>query len=182
MGQSPPGSTYNEMGEGMPFYQGRADFQFRFPARRVYCTAPKRLAKRHDTLVSVRAPVGDVNMASEDCSIGRGVAAVRHKSGVRSFTYYSMKAIKEIFAKFEAEGTVFGSISKKDFHKLAHIAPHYEVIIKFEHICLPMDDVIERNEEESRTLAALRDALLPKLIRGQIRIADAERFLQERGL
>jgi type I restriction enzyme, S subunit len=56
MGQSPPGDTYNEAGEGLPFYQGRADFGVRFPSRRVYCTAPTRLAKAGDTLISVRAP------------------------------------------------------------------------------------------------------------------------------
>src|SRR5262249_54157861 len=62
MGQSPPGSTYNERGEGLPFFQGRADFQFRFPKRRVFCSAPTRVANAGDTLVSVRAPVGDINM------------------------------------------------------------------------------------------------------------------------
>jgi type I restriction enzyme S subunit len=95
MGQSPPGETYNETGEGLPFFQGRADFTFRFPSRRIYCTAPTRLAKGGDTLVSVRAPVGDINMAAEDCAIGRGVAAVRHKTGGRSFTYYSMRSLEE---------------------------------------------------------------------------------------
>ncbi len=62
MGQSPPGDTYNEIGDGVPFYQGSSDFGFRFPTRRMYCTAPTRLAKAGDTLVSVRAPVGDINM------------------------------------------------------------------------------------------------------------------------
>ena len=62
MGQSPPGSTYNEEGDGSPFYQGRKDFGFRYPTRRVYCNAPTRFAKKGDTLVSVRAPVGDINM------------------------------------------------------------------------------------------------------------------------
>jgi hypothetical protein len=94
MGQSPPGETYNEIGEGVPFYQGRADFGFRHPRRRVYCTAPTRFAKTGDTLVSVRAPVGDINMAGEDCAIGRGVAAVRHKSGSRSYSYQFMGSIK----------------------------------------------------------------------------------------
>jgi type I restriction enzyme S subunit len=79
MGQSPPGSSYNEVGEGLPFYQGRTDFGFRFPTRRVFCTAPTRLAETGDTLISVRAPVGDINMADEKCCIGRGVAAARHK-------------------------------------------------------------------------------------------------------
>jgi type I restriction enzyme S subunit len=62
MGQSPPGDTYNEIGDGVPFYQGSSDFGFRFPTRRMYCTVPTRLAKAGDTLVSVRAPVGDINI------------------------------------------------------------------------------------------------------------------------
>ena len=99
MGQSPPGNTYNEVGEGVPFYQGRTDFKFRFPTRRIYCTAPTRFANEGDTLVSVRAPVGDVNMAAERCAVGRGVAAIRHKSGSRSFTYYAMGFLKEDFDK-----------------------------------------------------------------------------------
>ena len=67
MGQSPPGETYNETGNGLPFFQGRRDFGFRYPSNRVYCAAPQRLADHGDTLVSVRAPVGDVNMAMERC-------------------------------------------------------------------------------------------------------------------
>ena len=82
MGQSPPGTTYNADGEGIAFFQGRADYGFRYPSNRIYCTAPKRFANKGDTLVSVRAPVGDVNMAHIDCCIGRGVSAARHKSGV----------------------------------------------------------------------------------------------------
>ena len=77
MGQSPPGDTYNENGTGFPFFQGKTDFGFRFPSNRVYCTDPKRLANKNDTLISVRAPVGDTNLAASDCCIGRGVAAVR---------------------------------------------------------------------------------------------------------
>jgi type I restriction enzyme S subunit len=112
MGQSPPGDTYNEEGNGLPFYQGRTDFGFRFPIRRIYRTAPTRYAKPGDTLVSVRAPVGDINMANEECCIGQGVAAVRHKSGATSFTYHLMANLYPDFARFEAEGTVFGSINK----------------------------------------------------------------------
>ena len=87
MGQSPPGDTYNEAGDGLPFYQGRTDFGFRFPSQRVFCTAPTRLAEPGDTLVSVRAPVGDVNMALEKCCVGRGVAAVRQTKRNRSFVF-----------------------------------------------------------------------------------------------
>lgn len=177
MGQSPPGNTYNETGEGLPFYQGRADFEFRFPKRRVYCTAPTRLAKNGDTLVSVRAPVGDINMASEDCAIGRGVAAVRHKTGCRSYTYQFMSSISDVFARFDAEGTVFGSIGKKDFHSIAHVKPPRDLVLAYEKLAAQPDDQIERNERESRSLAQLRDTLLPKLISGELRVSDAERIL-----
>jgi len=170
MGQSPPGETYNEDSEGIPFFQGRADFGFRFPNKRVYCTAPTRFAEPGDTLVSVRAPVGDMNMATEKCAIGRGLAAVRHKTGSRSYTYYAIRFIQESLFRFEGEGTVFGSITKADFENLQIIIPPVERIKEFEEVCFPIDEMIENNEQQSRTLAALRDALLPKLLRGEVRV------------
>lgn len=170
MGQSPPGNTYNEMGEGLPFYQGRTDFGFRFPTRRVFCTAPTRLAEIGDTLISVRAPVGDINMSDEKCCIGRGVAAARHKSGSRSYTYYFMQSIDDVFNRFEADGTVFGSISKKDFHKIERIMPPIETVQVFERLAAPIDDEIANISQQSRTLAALRDTLLPKLLSGELRV------------
>lgn len=177
MGQSPPGDTYNEIGEGTPFFQGRADFGFRFPTRRVYCTAPTRFAKAGDTLISVRAPVGDINMASEDCAIGRGVAAARHKSGSRSYTYQFMRSLEDVFERFEAEGTVFGSIGKKDFHAIPCVVPTRELVVEFEGVVAPIDRRIENSERESMTLAGLRDTLLPKFISGELRIPDAERIV-----
>jgi len=65
MGLSPPGRSYNENKQGMPMFQGNADFTFRFPENRIYTTEPKRLARKFDRLVSIRAPVGDQNMANE---------------------------------------------------------------------------------------------------------------------
>ena len=177
MGQSPPGETYNEVGEGLPFYQGRTDFGSRFPARRVYCTAPTRMARAGDTLISVRAPVGDINMASEDCAIGRGVAAAHHKSGSRSYTYQFMRSLGEVFARFEAEGTVFGSIGKEDFHTVPILMPPREVVVGFEAMLSPVDSRIDVTERESHTLAALRDTLLPKLISGELRVKDVEKFM-----
>jgi type I restriction enzyme S subunit len=147
MGQSPPGSTYNEIGEGLPFYQGRADFEFRFPKRRVFCTAPTRLAKIGDTLVSVRAPVGDINMALEDCAIGRGVAAVRHKTGSRSYTYHFMSSISDIFARFNAEGTVFGLIGKKDFHSISHVKPPRDLVLTYEKLAANLDDEVKKTNK-----------------------------------
>lgn len=170
MGQSPPGDTYNEEKTGLPFYQGRTDFGFRFPTRRIFCTAPTRYAKPGDTLVSVRAPVGDINMAMEECCIGRGVAAVRHKSGATSFTYHAMANLEPDFAKFEAEGTVFGSINKQSFEKLRFVIPPPEIVSAYERQVAPLDEQIYTLERQSRTLATLRDTLLPKLLSGEISV------------
>ena len=172
MGQSPPGSTYNEDRKGMPFYQGRKDFGFRYPTRRVYCTTPKRFAEKGDTLVSVRAPVGDVNMANEKCCVGRGLASLRHKTGSRSYTYYTMQSLQEVFSRYEAEGTVFGSINKTDFQTLSQLSPPNEIIEAFERLIFPLDQSVENNENESRTLAQTRDTLLPKLLSGEIRVDE----------
>lgn len=170
MGQSPPGETYNGSGEGLPFYQGSSDFGFRYPKRRIYCTSPTRFAKAGDTLVSVRAPVGDINMAAEDCGIGRGIAAIRHRFSGTAYTYYSILAQGHMFARFEAEGTVFGSITKKDFHNLLCIVPDEDIIMQFENIVGLLDNKIWGCECESDTLATLRDTLIPRLITGKIHV------------
>ena len=173
MGQSPPGDTYNDEGNGLPFYQGRTDFGFRFPTRRIFCSAPARNAKAGDTLVSVRAPVGDINMANEECCIGRGVAAVRHKTGATSFTYHAMANLEPDFAKFEAEGTVFGSINKQNFENLRFVIPPPEIVTAYERQAAPLDEQIYNLEHQSRTLATLRDTLLPKLLSGALSVAVA---------
>ena len=112
MGQSPKGESYNEDGVGTVFFQGRAEFGFRFPTRRLYTTDPKRMAKANDALMSVRAPVGDMNVAYEDCCIGRGLGAIRSKDGHQSFVLYTMFALREQLNVFNGEGTVFGSINR----------------------------------------------------------------------
>lgn len=178
MGQSPPGSTYNEESDGFPFFQGRRDFGFRYPSNRVYCTEPKRFANKGDTLVSVRAPVGDINMAYEECCVGRGVAAICHKSGSRFYTYYAMYTLSDRFAQFEAEGTVFGAINKKQFEGLRWLSPTDDLVNEFEKIAFPLDERIEKNTKETITLASLRDTLLPKLISGQLRVPDAEKLVE----
>jgi type I restriction enzyme, S subunit len=174
MGQSPPGETYNENGDGLPFYQGRTDFGFRFPTRRVFCIAPTRYAKPGDTLVSVRAPVGDINMADEECCIGRGVAAVQHKSGASSFAYYAMENFEPDFAKFEAEGTVFGSINKQNFSELPVVIAPPELIAAYERVASRWDSQIRVLEHQTRTLAAIRDTLLPPLLHGTVRVPHTE--------
>jgi len=173
MGQSPPGSTYNELEEGTYFFQGSTDFGFRYPTPRIYCTEPKRLANKRDTLVSVRAPVGDTNIAAVDCCIGRGLAALRHKSNSASFTYYSMLQLKENFKIYEGEGTVFGSINQKDFKNLTQLKVPEVLVSKFEINAGALDYKIELNSLNIIELTKLRDTLLPKLMSGELRIPDA---------
>ena len=175
MGQSPPGKSYNEDGEGIEFYQGRTDFGARYPKPRVYCTAPNRYANPGDTLVSVRAPVGDINIAHHMCCIGRGLAAVIHKSGRQSYTFCTMNSLHDSFKQFESEGTVFGCIGKDGFNSIKVVIPPDEVIAKFESLLSPVDLLIFVNHENSNNLERMRNILLPKLISGDIRI-DASKF------
>ncbi len=174
MGQSPPGSTYNEIGEGMPFFQGKTDFGFRFPSNRIYCTEPKRIAYKNDTLISVRAPVGSINLAVEDCVIGRGLAAARHKSKSVSFTFYAMNNLANYFEVFEGEGTVFGSINQKDFGALPQLSFSEELIRMFDTYCSNLDMKIDLSSRQIEELTKLRDTLLPKLISGELSLADIE--------
>jgi type I restriction enzyme S subunit len=172
MGQSPLGSSLNENQNGMIFYQGRTDFEFRFPTPRIYTTTPTRLAKKFDTLVSVRAPVGDMNMAIEDCCLGRGVASFRYKhdNSFYTYTYYKMRSLMGQIRQFEDSGTVFGSIGKDDFKKLENIIPPKKLILEFQNKVKSMDDKIFSNTNQIHTLTRLRDTLLPKLMSGEIRV------------
>ena len=169
MGQSPPGRTYNDHGEGLPFFQGSTDFGPRFPTSRRYCSAPSRIAQRDDTLVSVRAPIGDINMAWEKCCIGRGVAALRHASGARSFSYHSALLMKPEFQVYEQMGTVFGAITKIQFESLPVLEPDPRVLELFEAIVRPLGLQIRSGTGAISWLTEQRDTLLPKLISGTLR-------------
>jgi type I restriction enzyme S subunit len=182
MGQSPPGDTYNEDGEGLPFYQGKTDFGFRYPGRRVYCLSPTMQASIGATLISVRAPVGSANIAREVCSIGRGIAALKSRQSADSFIYYLIGTLQGIFESYNSEGTVFGAINGKDLASIQLVVPSTEAIAAFNSQCLPMDDSIQSNTLETEHLTTIRDTLLPKLISGEIRIPDAEKMLEEVGV
>ena len=172
MGQSPKGDTYNEQGVGTVFFQGRAEFSFRFPVRRLYTTDPKRMAKVNDVLMSVRAPVGDINVAYEDCCIGRGLSAIRSKDNHQSFILYTMFALRERLNVFNGEGTVFGTINRDALNSMPITIPPKIVMDKFEKIVAPMDAIIRNNCEEIRYLETIRDTLLPRLMSGEVDVSD----------
>lgn len=170
MGQSPKGSTYNEIGEGVVFYQGRTDFLNRFPNRRLYTTEPKRMANEGDILMSVRAPVGDINIANEECCIGRGLCSLSSKDNKNSYLLYTMLELKEKFNVFNGEGTVFGSINQKDLKGIKIIKSTDEMIRKFDDTISCLDKQYLVLDKESRNLKNIRDTLLPKLMSGEIRV------------
>ena len=172
MGQSPSGKSYNEDGIGEVFYQGRAEFGTRFPTRRLFTTEPKRMAEAGDVLLSVRAPVGDLNVAYEKCCIGRGLAAVHSKIGNNSFILYTMMASKPRFDVFNGEGTVFGSINRESLNTMPIKVPSMEMIVEFENMAHPIDEMIRIRYEENCRLEILRNTLLPKLMNGEIDIED----------
>lgn len=171
MGQSPSGDSLNEE-NGTVFYQGRTDFTFRFPSVRLFTTEPKRMALKNDVLLSVRAPVGDINVALDDCCIGRGLAAIHSKDNKQSFVYYTVKALYSAFDMFNGEGTVFGSINKIALNSMPIYIPDIDEIDKFEHLVSPMDRLILENHQENIRLQGIRDSLLPKLMSGEIDLSS----------
>lgn len=170
MGQSPIGESFNQDGIGVPMYQGNADFGFRFPTRRVFTTQPTRFAEINDTLISVRAPVGVQNMATEKCCIGRGVATFRYKnnSSFYSYTYYKLKSLLDDIKQYNDNGTVFGSISKSDIESIDILIPDKNIIMDFQKQVKPIDDKILNNNNVIQTLIQTRDNLLPKLMNREI--------------
>ena len=172
MGQSPAGNSLNENREGMIFYQGSSDFGFRFPSIRVFTTEPKRLAVTNSVLFSVRAPVGDINVAKEECCIGRGVASIKSKYGYDSYLFYTMKSLHKLFDSFDGEGTVFGSINKKTLSAIQILLPSDGIVEQFNNIASSFDNRIRSLSDESSRLSLLRDTLLPRLMSGELEVPE----------
>lgn len=169
MGSSPPGSSYNENGEGLPFYQGIRDFGRRFPGLRVWTTEAIRIAEANDTLFSVRAPVGELNRASQRCCIGRGIASIR--STAPSTIFYALRAAGRLWTPYQQEGTVFGSINRADLSSTRVPWPQQRHLSHLEYELSLIDERIASHVRETSLLSALREALLPQLLAGRIRVS-----------
>lgn len=170
MGQSPKGTSYNEVGEGMLFFQGSTDFGWRFPVARQYTTEPSRIAEEDDILLSVRAPVGTLNIADTRCCIGRGLAAINSKVGANSYIFNVMQDFKKLFDMMNSVGTTFGSITKDDLYSLQLVYPPTELLMKFEKSVNSFDREIKNRSRQNQELTQLRDWLLPMLMNGQVKV------------
>ena len=172
MGQSPSSNSYNIIGEGYPFYQGSTDFSNIFPSIRMYTNAPSRYASALDTLLSVRAPVGSMNIAFEDCCIGRGLAAIHGKYNNNTFIRYLLKNNKWYFENINNSGTTFGSITKDYLLGMPITIPDSRLITLFEQQSYLTEQIIYKNEQQLRKLQNIRNWLLPMLMNGQATIED----------
>ena len=119
MGQSPDSKSYNDLGNGIPFFQGKADYGEKYTKVAHWTTSPTKLARKGDVLMSVRAPVGPVNISSSDCCIGRGLCAIRAKEGVTNneFLYNALKVMESEISSM-GNGSTFKAINKNDVYGL----------------------------------------------------------------
>lgn len=182
MGQSPDGRSYNTEGDGIIFFQGCTDFGHCFPVTRVYTTQPSRIAEKGDILLSVRAPVGTANIASEKCCIGRGLSALRSKTGANAYLYQVIKGLGGHFNAINRSGTTFGALTKEGLYQLPVCKPERTIIKAYEEKAGQMSQLIYKYEMQIRELTALRNFLLPLLMNGQVRaeVATAATTVEER--
>ena len=169
MGQSPKSEFYNDIGEGLPFHQGVTNFGNRFPVHRMYCTDEKRVAEEGDILLSVRAPVGRINIADRKMIIGRGLGAIRHKNNQQSYCYYLLKNIFKVEDSF-GNGAVFNAVSKTEVASIKVIIPDGKIVEKFNSLVAPFDHEIQVLEKKNKILKQTRDLLLPRLISGKLSV------------
>ena len=157
MGQSPDSKTYNEEKEGIPFYQGKSDFGKINPIPRVWCSNPIKIAEKDDILISVRAPIGDTNIATEKCCIGRGLASIRplNENINKKYLYYLLNSKYKELNKF-GTGSTFKAITKENLCNLKcaeipDIKEQIEVVKKLDNVC----QIIEIKKKQLEKLSII---------------------------
>ena len=172
MGQSPPGSTYNEIGEGLPFFQGKADFGPRFPTVRVWCTEPKKLADEGDVLISIRAPVGPTNVANCQCVIGRGLAGLKPLGEIPTELLLHALRLQEPELSKTGTGSTFTAINKKDLEQIEinipPLAEQKRIVAKVEELLGHVNAARGRLSKVPALLKRFRQAVLANACAGKL--------------
>ena len=169
MGQSPDSSTYNQGNHGLPFYQGSADFGEIHPITRIWCSKPKKIAEKDDILISVRAPIGDLNIASEKCCIGRGVASIRVKDKNNydmGYLFYFLRSQVKHLRK-QGNGSTFAAINKGALANLHIPLIGYADQKKIVEV---LDAIVCLVEKKKRQIEDLNNLVKSRFIEGDIRI------------
>lgn len=172
MGQSPSSDSYNNEGKGIPFYQGCADFGEIYPITRKWCSNPLKIAKKNDLLLSVRAPVGTMNICIERSCIGRGLSALHGLAGIETkFIYFLLSEAKETLIK-NSTGTTFLAITSE---KLRHIsvnlpplAEQGRIVAKIEELFAGIDTGVENLKSVKNQIALYRQSVLKSAFDGTL--------------
>ena len=172
LGQSPPSSTYNENGGGLPFYQGKLEFGNIYPTTQKWCTAPKKIAEKGDVLISVRAPVGPTNICSEKSCIGRGLAAIRGLGGIETFfMLYLMRTFENVISK-KGTGTTFNAITGSQLREfvipLPPLPEQHRIVAKIEELFTKLGAGVEALENIKAQLRRYRQAVLKHAFEGKL--------------
>ena len=161
MGQSPSGNSYNNNGRGIPFLQGNKTFGFLYPTIDTWTTEPKKIGKKNSVLMSVRAPVGDLNIANKDICIGRGLCSIEMKNGNNQYLYYLLKnSIKKI--KMKSTGTVFESINRKELENIEILDFDKSQQKKISKVLFDIDKKIELNIQTNDNLYKILEQYIKK--------------------
>jgi len=172
MGQSPPSSEYNENGEGLPFFQGKAEFTDLFPKVRKWCTAPTKIAEAEDILLSVRAPVGPTNLAPSLCCVGRGLAAIRPAKNIQvRYVLYAIRAYNSSLTEL-GTGTTFAAISGDDVRAfeipLAPSPEQIRIVSAIEQQFSRLDAGVAALQRAKAKLKRYRAAVLKAAVEGKL--------------
>ena len=171
MGQSPKSEFYNQIGEGQPFHQGVTDYGDRFPTDRLFCMVEGRVAEAGDILFSVRAPVGRMNIADKRIVLGRGLSAIRHNEGHQAFLW---EQLQNRFSKDDmmGNGAVFAAVTKGDMQGIELVCPPSALVGAAAKHFEPINSQIDALTKEIKNLRRTRDLLLPRLLSGQVALAE----------
>ncbi|HCD39051.1 MAG TPA: hypothetical protein DEQ77_10130 [Candidatus Omnitrophica bacterium] len=169
MGQSPASSACFDYENGLPFFQGKAEFGTKYPNATKWCNSPTKIAERGDILISVRAPVGDINIALEKCCIGRGLSAVRGDQARQDFLYFVINFLKDKLAK-AGQGSTFEAINKEVLFELKIPLPPCSEQKKIAEILSDIDADIEQEVSEKEKMKQLKKGLMQVLLTGKVRV------------
>lgn len=169
MGQSPPGKSYNEKGEGLPFIQGKAEFGDMYPSPTLWTSQPIKIAEEGDILISVRAPVGDVNICPYRLCIGRGLAAIRIKKGSNIFYFYWFQKGKQRIENI-GKGSTFKAITKDELSNLLIPFPPLPEQRKIAEILSTIDKRLELLKIKKEKLERIKKGLMNDLLTGKRRV------------
>jgi type I restriction enzyme, S subunit len=178
MGQSPDSRSYNAEGKGLPFFQGKSEFQAVFPEIRKWCSEPTKVVEHGDILLSIRAPVGPTNIAPEKSCIGRGLAGIRGEVGInQSYLYYFFKSIGPWLSE-QGTGSTFAAISGQFVRDIScPVAPCAEqtrIVAKLEELLSDLDAGVAELKAAQQKLAQYRQSLLKAAVEGALTAAWRE--------